>query len=193
MCYSKLGYVTCFGHVCFHWVLHWIFSLWPYYIIAVYILFYHLCSIPPVSYSYLIIPCIPLLNITCFVSTCSCMLVPTTQFSMHVYDSDLSIQVCLSLHATWHSSYHLLGNSDSPGSSCPGIGAWSLWILPVGNQSSAVVVWIIDKPSEALSFRTPCSSLEFSFCKLVSTLCIVHTCISSCILAITPIGDVIFL
>ena len=34
---------------------------------------------------------------------------------IHVYDSDLLIHVCLSLHATWHSQHHSLGSSDSPG------------------------------------------------------------------------------
>ena len=28
----------------------------------------------------------------------------------HAFDSDLSIHVCLSLHATWHSSHHSLGS-----------------------------------------------------------------------------------
>ena len=31
---------------------------------------------------------------------------------------------------------------DSPGSSCPGRGAWSVWILPVADQSGAAVAWI---------------------------------------------------
>ena len=61
-----------------------------------------------------------LLDINCCISTCSCMLMPMTRFSMHVYDSNLSIHVCLSILATWHSHQHLLGSSDSPGSSCPG-------------------------------------------------------------------------
>ena len=33
-------------------------------------------------------------------------------------------------------------SSDSPGSSCPGFGAWSVWILPVTDQSDAAVAWI---------------------------------------------------
>ena len=74
-----------------------------------------------------------LLEIACYISSCFCMLVLTIQFSMHVYDSDLSIHVCLSMHATWHSHHHSLGSSDSPGSSCPGLGAWCVWILPVAD------------------------------------------------------------
>ena len=36
-----------------------------------------------------------LLDINCCISTCSCILVLTTRFTMHVYDSDLLIYVCL--------------------------------------------------------------------------------------------------
>jgi len=61
-----------------------------------------------------------LLDITYYISTCFCMLVLTTRFSMHDYDSVLSIHVCLFLHAIWHSHHHSWGSSDSPRSSCPG-------------------------------------------------------------------------
>ena len=61
-------------------------------------------------------------------------------------------------------------SSDSPGSSCPGHGAWSVWILPVADQSSAAEAWIPGKPPRALSFQAPCVPLEFSFYKLVSAL-----------------------
>ena len=83
--------------------------------------------------------------------------------------------------------------SDSSGSSCPGFEAWSMWILPVADQSGAAEAWIPSRPSWALSFQTPCASLEFSFYKLMSPICIVHTCIPLCILAFAPIGDVISL
>ena len=92
--------------------------------------------------------------------SCSCILVLTTRFSMCVYDSDLSIHVCLSLYAISHSHHHLLGSSDSPGSSCPGPGAWGVWILPVADRRSAAVAWISSRPSEALSFLAPCASLD---------------------------------
>ena len=62
------------------------------------------------------------LDITCYISTCFCMLVLMTRFSMHVYNLDLSIHVCLSLHIIWHSHHHSLESSDSPGSSCPDLG-----------------------------------------------------------------------
>jgi len=68
--------------------------------------------------------------------SCSCMLVLMTQFSMHVYDSDLSIHMCLFLHATWYSQHHSLGSSNSPEFSCPGLRAWSWWIH-LANQSGA--------------------------------------------------------
>jgi len=63
-----------------------------------------------------------LLDITYYFFACSSMPVLMTQFSMHVYKSNLSIHVCLSLHATWHSPHHSLGVSDSPISSCPDFG-----------------------------------------------------------------------
>jgi len=47
---------------------------------------------------------------TCFLIACSCMYVLMTQFSIHDFDTDLSIHVCLSLYTTWHSSCHWLGN-----------------------------------------------------------------------------------
>jgi len=47
----------------------------------------------------------------------------------------------------------LVGESDSPGSVCPDPEAWNLWILPGADQSGAVEVWIIGRPSRALSFQ----------------------------------------
>ena len=127
-----------------------------YYIIAAYILLYHLCSIPPVSFSYHIIPWVfPTWYHLLYISTCFCMLVLTTWFSIHVFDSDLSIHVCLSSNATWHSHHHSLGSSDSLGFSYSGPGAWSVWILPVADLRSAVIAWISSRPFEALSFQAP--------------------------------------
>ena len=59
-------------------------------------------------------------------------------------------------------------SSDSPGSSCPGHGAWSVRILPVADQSGAAEAWISSRPSRVLSFQAPCVPLEFSFYKLAS-------------------------
>ena len=50
-----------------------------------------------------------LFDITCSMSTSSCMFMLTTRFSMHDYDSVLSLHVCLSLLATWHSYHHSPG------------------------------------------------------------------------------------
>ena len=86
------------------------------YIIATYILLYHLCSIPPVSCSYFIIWSVFSAWYRLLSLFCSCMLVFTTQFSMHVNHSDLSIHVYLSMPVTWHLHHHSLGSSDSPGS-----------------------------------------------------------------------------
>jgi len=47
-------------------------------------------------------------------------------FQYMIFDSDLLIHVCLSMHATWHSSCHSLGNSDSPGPACSDLGAWTV-------------------------------------------------------------------
>ena len=77
-----------------------------------------------------------LLDIICCISTWSCMLVLTTRFSMHIYDLDLSIYMCLSQHAIWLSHHYSSGSSDSSGSSCPGfrslervdsLSCWSEW------------------------------------------------------------------
>ena len=94
--------------------------------------------------------------------------------SWHVFnacfDSNLSIHVCLTLHATWHSQHHSLGSYDSARSSCSGFGAWNLWILPVADQSGAAVAWIFSRPFRAPSFQAPCMPLEFPLSKLVSAL-----------------------
>jgi len=103
------------------------FSIYDhYYIILAYILLYHLCSIPPVPALILSYQEYFLLDITCYISTCFYMLVLRTRFSMHDYDSILSIHVFLSLNAIWHSHHHSWGSSDSPGSSCPDPEAWSV-------------------------------------------------------------------
>jgi len=60
--------------------------------------------------------------------------------------------------------------TDSPGFSCPGYGARSVWILPVTAQSGAAVAWISSRPSRATSFQAPCMPLEFPLSKLVSAL-----------------------
>jgi len=73
-----------------------------YYIIVSYILLYHLCSILPVSCSYFIKPCIFFTWYHLLSLSCSYMLVLMARFSMHIYNSSLSLHVCLPLHAIWH-------------------------------------------------------------------------------------------
>ena len=72
------------------------------------------------------------------------------------------------------------------------VGAWACRI-PVADLKSASVAWISSGPSRVLSFQAPCAPLEFSFCKLVSAFCTVHTCISPSILTFMSIDDVISL
>jgi len=74
-----------------------------------------------------------LLDITYYFSACSYMFVLTTRFSLHIYDSDLSIRVCLSLYTTWHSQHYTLGSFWLPESSSSDPRAWSLWILLVAD------------------------------------------------------------
>jgi len=114
------------------------------------------------TYSYLIIPCVFSAGCHLLYLSCSCMHVLTTRFSIHVYALDLSIHMCLSMHATWHSHHHSLRSSDSFGSSCPGLRACSVWIFPVADLRSATVAWISGRPSRAPSFQAPWSALEFS-------------------------------
>ena len=140
MLLCKLGYTTGFSIIAFIGFDFIFMILWLLLYSICILLTYHLCSIPSISYSYHIIPCMFLLDVTYYLSTCSSMPVLMTRFSMHVYDSDLSIYMCLSLHTTWHSPYHSLGSSHSPGSSCPGLRTLSLWILPVADQSSTAPI-----------------------------------------------------
>jgi len=141
--------------VCFHQILYRISGYDPYYIIIVYIcltscvLLHQSPTVILLYHEYF------LLDITCYISTYFIMYVLTTQFSIHVYDLDLSIHMCLSSPATWHSHHHSLGRSDSSGSSYPGLEACSLWILSVADQRGSAVAWIISRPSRVLSLQAP--------------------------------------
>ena len=140
--------------------------------------YYYICcsypALPLVSYSTsLLILSYHTASTSCLISlimsTFSCMLLLTTRFSMYDYDSVLSIHICLSQHAIWLLYHH------SPGSfiwlpwilmsrswSLEHVGAWSVWILPVADQSGAAEAWIPSRPSEALSFQAPlCASRVF--------------------------------
>ena len=84
----------------------------------------------------------------------------TTWFLMHAYDLNLSLHLCLSMHATWLSPHHSLMSSDSPGYVYLDPGASSLWILPVADQSGAVKAWISGRPSRVLFLPGPLSRLS---------------------------------
>ena len=121
-------YPCMFCRVCFHRVLHQIFDLWPllYYSclhLSLPLMFYS-TSLLPLSYYTMSIPC--LISLAIYIFTCSCMLVLTTRYSMYVYDLDLSIHVCLSMHAIWHSHTTRWVVSDNPGFVCPDFDAWSV-------------------------------------------------------------------
>ena len=104
----------------------------------------------------------------------------------------LIIHLCLSLLATWLSPHH------SPGE------FWLLWILmsrfwslelvdsPSSDQSGAAEAWIPSRPSRAPSFQAPLFSSRVFLLWLWACLYTVHTCTSTCILAIAHISDVIF-
>ena len=144
------------------WHRHLICYTWYLIHDTAHILLYYLCSILPVAYSYLIIPCVfttwyHLLSLYLLLSVCA----HDTIFNACLWVRFIDTRV-LSLHAIWHSPYHSLGSFDFPESSCPGLRVWSLWTLPVADQSGTAEAWIIGRPSEALSFQAPCSALEFS-------------------------------
>ena len=115
--------------------------------LPVLIILYHACSLLDINYC---------------LFACSCISVITTRFSIYAYNLDSSKHICLSMYATWYTQHHSLGGSDSPGSSCLGLRAWSLWILLVADQSDAAEAWINERRSEPYPSRAPCSALEFS-------------------------------
>ena len=133
-----------------------------YYIIAAYIMLYPLYSTPPVSYSYLIIPWVfpawhhllynYLLLYACALDTVfnACLLFSFIDTRVLIYARHLTFTL------------HSPGSPDSSGSSCPGLGAWSLWILPDADQSGAAEECIsVDHP-ESYPSRPPARLLSFS-------------------------------
>ena len=84
-------------------------------------LLYYTCSYPAFSLVFystsLLLLSYHTMSISCLISlsTCSCILVSTTRFSMHVYDSDLSIVLIYARHLVFASP--LAGEF------------WLLWIL----------------------------------------------------------------
>ena len=128
------------------------------------------------------------MNLSYLISLAVYLLAPAClclRHGFHVYDPDLSIHMCLSIFAIWLSHHHSPGSSDSSGSSCSGFGDWSVWILPVADQSGAAVAWISSRPSRTHPSRPSCSALEFS-CYASEPPFILFILVHPCILAIAP-------
>jgi len=158
-----------------------------YYIIVVYILPFHLYSIPPVSCPYLIIPWVfptwhHLLYKYLLLHACT----HDTVFNacLWVRFIDTRVLIYLSMYATWHLHHHLLGSSDFPGSSCPGLGAWT-----------DVDLFLLRTKLTLQSRQTSCSSSPFlapagwlaAFpVNSWAPFCTIHTCISPYTLALAP-------
>ena len=158
------------------------FRFYDYYIMPACILLYHSCSIPPAPVLILSYP-----EYSCLTSTCLHASAHDTVFNAWLWFGFIDTLVLISArHLAFASPLAWGVSSDSPGSSCPGHGAWSVWIPLVADQSGAAEAWISSRPSGTPSFQAPCVPLEFSFCKLVSALFTVHSCMSPCILAIAP-------
>jgi len=120
---------------------HWFLAL---------IILYHTCS---------------LLDITYYLSACSCMPVLTIRFSIHALLIQIYRYTCacpctpLGIHHTTH-----WGVSDSPDLhvQIPMLGAYGFSRLLIRDAQRKA--WIIGRPSEPLSFQAPCSTFKFSFC-----------------------------
>ena len=116
------------------------FQFYDHYTIPVHILLYHLCSIPPVSCSYLIIPRVfpgwyQLLYIYLLLHACAY----DTVYNAYLWLGFIDTHVLIS---TGHLAFTspLAWSSDASRSSCPGFRAWSVWILPVGDLQKASVI-----------------------------------------------------
>ena len=133
------------------WLLHYTCSY------PAFPLVFYSTSLLLLSYHIMSFPCLISTAVYLLAPACLCL-----RHGFHVYGSDLSILMCLSMLAIWLLHHHSPGSSDSSGSSCPGFGAWSMWIPSVVDQSGAAVAWISSRPSRASSFQAPCSALEFS-------------------------------
>ena len=90
----------------------------------------------------------------------SCVPVLMTLFSIYAFDSDLSIHVCLSMHATWHLSYHSLGSFLTPLDLHVQILDVGPWWTSYYQSGVAVAYWISDRLSGVLFLL-----------KLMSTFC----------------------
>ena len=156
----KLGYTTCLATIAF--IRFYIgFSIYDhYYIITAYILLYHLCSIHQSPALNLIIPWVfPAWYIsTCFVCLCSrhdfqCM------FMFWIYQYTCAY-LCTPPGIRITTCRGVLTPMD------PHVQVSELEACEFSWLLIRVVQWkrVIGRPSIALSFQVPYSSLEFSFC-----------------------------
>ena len=100
--------------------------------------------------------------------------------------------------------------TDSPGSSCPGFGAWSEWIFPrycsewrSGSVDLQLTVQSSILPGPCMSLEFPLSKLVsalflsilvlFLVCLYVSSLCTIHMLYIFCTPAFAHICDMIFM
>ena len=118
----------------------------------------HTCSLPVFKPTCLLFLFDHIMSTSCLISfviylpayACSC--------SRHSFQYMIMIRfyryTCayLARHLAFASPLAWGVSSDSPGSSCPGLGAWSVWVFPVADQSGAAVAWISSRPFGALSF-----------------------------------------
>ena len=113
-------------------------------------------------------------------------------FQYMLFDSDLSMHVCLSMHTTWPSLHHF-GEF------------WLPWIRMSRSRSlklmDSLSCWSYMRSRSMDHLQTiqspfhsgPLLSFRVFLFLLVSAFRTVDNCISLCILAFAPIGDVLFL
>ena len=163
-----------------------------YYIIVAYILLYHLCSIPPVSCSYLTMSIPYLISLAIYLPTSVCLSSRDgfqCMFTIRIYRYTCAY-LCspLGIHITTRRRVLTPLDPYIQVSEFGACGFFRILIRVAQLKSESPAVHL--KPYLS---RPPCASLEFFFCKLVSALCTTQTCTSSCILAFALIVDVILL
>ena len=144
--------IACIGFLL--WILGFMIIILYLSISCLLLVFYPTCLLL-LSDQTMSLPCLISCAVYLLAPVCLCL-----RHGFHVYDSDLSIHVCLSILAIWPLHHYSPGSSDSSGCSCPGFGAWSMSELgarriPVADLKSTAVAWISSRPSEALSFQAP--------------------------------------
>ena len=123
-----------------------------YYIIVVYILLYHLYSILPLSYPYLIIPWVSLLDITCYLFLAPHACAHDTVFNAYLWFRFIDTRVLIYAH-------HLAFITPLVRKFMTSLDL-HVQILEFGacgfsrftDQRGAAEAWIIGRPSEAPSF-----------------------------------------